>query len=60
MEDLAEGESAIVLLVSDFVDLKGKPVVQELDHPNTYPEKLIERVKEFGVFALAIPGRGER
>jgi isovaleryl-CoA dehydrogenase len=29
-------------------------VVQELDHSNTYPEKLIETMKELGIFGLAI------
>jgi isovaleryl-CoA dehydrogenase len=32
-----------------------KPVARELDHTNTYPEKLIEQMKELGIFGLAIP-----
>ena len=31
------------------------PVVRELEHANTYPEELIEQMKELGIFGLAIP-----
>jgi len=30
-------------------------VAQQLDHANTYPEKLIEQMKQLGIFGLAIP-----
>jgi len=55
MEGLTDEESEIVLLVRDFVDREVKPVVQELEHTNTYPEKLIEQMKQLGVFGLAVP-----
>ena len=55
MEGLTDEESEIVLLVREFVDREVKPVVQELEHANTYPEKLIEQMKELGVYGLAIP-----
>jgi len=55
MEDLSDEESAIVKLVRDFVDREVKPVVQDLEHANTYPEKLIEQMKQLGIFGLAIP-----
>jgi alkylation response protein AidB-like acyl-CoA dehydrogenase len=55
MEGLSDEESEIVGVVRDFVDRDVKPVVRELDHANTYPEKLIEQMKELGVFGLAIP-----
>ncbi len=48
-------EAAIVKTVADFVDDAVKPVVRELEHANTYPEQLIEQMKELGVFGLAIP-----
>lgn len=48
-------EQAIVDTVRDFVDREVRPVVQELEHANTYPEKLIEQMKQLGVFGLAIP-----
>ena len=55
MEGLNQDEEAIIMLVRDFVNREVKPVVQELDHSNTYPEKLIEQMKEMGIFGLAIP-----
>ncbi len=48
-------ETAIVEVVRDFVDREVRPVAQELDHSNTYPEKLIEQMKVLGIFGLAIP-----
>jgi alkylation response protein AidB-like acyl-CoA dehydrogenase len=55
MQDLSEEESAIVELIRSFVDRDVKPVVRELEHANAYPEKLIEQMKQFGVYGLAIP-----
>ena len=55
MEGLPDEEREIVKVVRDFVDRDVKPVVRELDHSNTYPEKLIETMKELGIFGLAIP-----
>jgi alkylation response protein AidB-like acyl-CoA dehydrogenase len=48
-------EQAVVDTVRDFVDRDVRPVVQELEHANTYPEKLIEQMKQLGVYGLAIP-----
>ncbi|QNN53900.1 acyl-CoA dehydrogenase family protein [Nocardioides mesophilus] len=55
MEDLSQEERAIVRLVRDWVDSSVKPVASELEHANTYPEALIEAMKEMGVFGLAVP-----
>lgn len=55
MNHLNSEESAVVALVRDFVDNEVRPVVRELEHTNTYPEKLIEQMKEMGIFGLAIP-----
>lgn len=52
---LCEDERAIVQVVADFVDNDVLPVVQELEHSNTYPEKLIEQMKKLGVFGLLAP-----
>jgi len=48
-------EQAVVDTVRDFVDRDVRPVVQGLEHANTYPEKLIEQMKQLGVYGLAIP-----
>jgi alkylation response protein AidB-like acyl-CoA dehydrogenase len=55
VEGLSEEERTIVETVRDFVDRAVKPVAQELDHTNTYPEALIEQMKQLGIFGLAIP-----
>jgi alkylation response protein AidB-like acyl-CoA dehydrogenase len=55
MDGLTEEEAAIVALVRNFVDRDVRPVVRELEHANTYPEKLIEQMKEIGIFGLAVP-----
>jgi alkylation response protein AidB-like acyl-CoA dehydrogenase len=55
MDGLTEEEAAIVSLVGEFVDREVRPVAQQLDHANTYPEKLIGQMKEMGIFGLAIP-----
>ncbi|MEV4236657.1 MULTISPECIES: acyl-CoA dehydrogenase family protein [unclassified Nocardia] len=55
MDELNEEETAIVAVVRDFVDREVKPVAQELDHTNTYPEKLIDQMKQLGIYGLAIP-----
>ncbi len=55
MDELSEEERAIVGLVRDFVDRDVRPVASELEHANTYPEKLIEQMKQLGIYGLAIP-----
>ena len=52
---LSVEEEAIVKTVRDFVDKQVRPVVRELEHANTYPEELIETMKELGIYGLAIP-----
>jgi alkylation response protein AidB-like acyl-CoA dehydrogenase len=55
MDGLTEEETAMVAVVSEFVDREVRPVARELEHANTYPEKLIEQMKEIGIFGLAVP-----
>jgi alkylation response protein AidB-like acyl-CoA dehydrogenase len=52
---VTEEEQAIVDTVRDFVDRDVRPVVRDLEHADEYPERLIERMKQLGVFGLAIP-----
>ena len=47
-------ETAVVEVVRDFVDREVRPVARQLDHENAYPEKLIEQMKQLGVFGLAV------
>jgi isovaleryl-CoA dehydrogenase len=55
MDDLNPEEAAIVDLVKDFVDREVKPVARDLERTNTYPGKLIDQMKQMGIFGLAIP-----
>ncbi|MEU6140461.1 acyl-CoA dehydrogenase family protein [Streptomyces sp. NPDC047081] len=55
LDILSYDERLVVRTVREFVDKDVRPVVQELEHANTYPEHLIERMKELGVYGLAIP-----
>jgi isovaleryl-CoA dehydrogenase len=53
--ELNADEQAIVEVVREFVNREVKPVARDLEHADTYPEKLIGQMKELGVFGLAIP-----
>jgi alkylation response protein AidB-like acyl-CoA dehydrogenase len=55
LDILSEDERLVVGTVRDFVDKDVRPVVRELEHANTYPEALIERMKDLGIFGLAVP-----
>lgn len=55
LDVLPEEERLVVAAVREFVDKDVKPVVRELEHANTYPEALIERMKKLGIFGLAVP-----
>jgi alkylation response protein AidB-like acyl-CoA dehydrogenase len=55
MSVLSTEEQAVVETVREFVEREVRPVVREMEHANEYPEKLIEQMKELGIFGLAIP-----
>ncbi|WP_299050918.1 acyl-CoA dehydrogenase family protein [uncultured Nocardioides sp.] len=55
MTGLSDEEREIVALVADWVDREVRPVVRELEHANTYPEALVEQMKQLGVYGLAVP-----
>ncbi|MET9090022.1 acyl-CoA dehydrogenase family protein [Streptomyces sp. NPDC004237] len=52
---LPDDERLVVRTVREFVDEDVRPVVRELEHADTYPGNLIDRMKELGVYGLAIP-----
>jgi alkylation response protein AidB-like acyl-CoA dehydrogenase len=54
--ELSVEEQSVVETVREWVDREVKPVVRDLEHHDTYPEKLIEQMKELGIYGLAIPG----
>ena len=55
MPELSTEEQDIVELVRDFVDREVRPAARELEHANSYPEKLIGQMKQLGIFGMAIP-----
>src|SRR6201985_211113 len=55
VDELNEDERAMVGLVRDFVNREVKPVVRALEHATTSPDKLIEQMKQLGIYGLAIP-----
>lgn len=55
MASLNDTEQLIIDTVRGFVDRDVKPFVQEIEHANEYPERMIEQMKELGIFGLAIP-----
>lgn len=54
-EDLTEIQQEILSTVRQFVNSKIIPVAQELEHSDTYPQEIIDGLKELGVFGLTIP-----
>ncbi|MGY1795867.1 acyl-CoA dehydrogenase family protein [Geodermatophilus sp. SYSU D00525] len=55
MTTLSPEERDVVATVRAFVDREVRPVARELEHADTYPGALIERMKQLGVFGLAVP-----
>ena len=55
VNSLSAEEREVVATVAEFVDRDVRPVVRDLEHDNTYPDKLIEQMKAMGIFGLAIP-----
>lgn len=54
-EGLTDVQEEILAAVHDFVDNEIIPVAQELEHADEYPTKIVEGLKELGVFGLMIP-----
>ena len=54
-DGLTDEQHEILKAVRDFVDRKIIPVAQELEHSDTYPQQIVDGLKELGVFGLMIP-----
>lgn len=55
MAGLSDEEEQIVELTATWVDAEVRPVVNDLEHRDVYPERLVEQMKQMGVYGLAIP-----
>ncbi|NHC24638.1 acyl-CoA dehydrogenase [Nocardioides sp. IC4_145] len=54
-EGLTEEQTEIIKAVRTFVDEKILPVATELEHADTYPQEIVDGLKELGIFGLMIP-----
>jgi alkylation response protein AidB-like acyl-CoA dehydrogenase len=55
-EGLTEIQRDILTTVRDFVDSEIIPVATELEHNDEYPARIVQGMKELGLFGLTIPG----
>src|SRR2546430_5600941 len=53
--ELSDEQKAVVETVRDFVDREVIPVADELERHDEYPEKIVEGMKELGLFGLTVP-----
>ncbi|BBZ68800.1 acyl-CoA dehydrogenase [Mycolicibacterium insubricum] len=52
---LTDFQTEIVATVRQFVDKEIIPVAQDLEHSDTYPQAIVDAMKEMGLFGLMIP-----
>ena len=52
---LTEFQSEILATVRRFVDKEIIPVASELEHSDTYPQAIVDQMREMGLFGLMIP-----
>ncbi len=50
-----EDQKAITEMVRQFVDNEVLPVAEEHDHADSFPEAVVEQMKELGLFGVTIP-----
>ncbi|EGD22713.1 acyl-CoA dehydrogenase family protein [Prescottella equi] len=53
--DLTEFQTEVLATVRAFVDKEIIPNAQELEHSDTYPQEIVDRMREMGLFGLMIP-----
>jgi alkylation response protein AidB-like acyl-CoA dehydrogenase len=53
--DLSEEQQAVIATVREFVEQEVFPVAEELEHRDEFPEKIVEGMKELGLFGLTVP-----
>ncbi|GAA0637648.1 acyl-CoA dehydrogenase family protein [Sporichthya brevicatena] len=54
-ENLTDVQQEILRTVADFVEKEIIPNAQELEHSDTYPQEIVDGMKEMGLFGLTIP-----
>src|ERR671923_2607241 len=53
--ELTEEQRMIVDAVREFVEREVIPVADEMEHEDEYPEKIVEQMKEMGLFGMMVP-----
>jgi alkylation response protein AidB-like acyl-CoA dehydrogenase len=54
-ENLTDVQQEILRTVADFVEKEIIPNAQALEHADEYPQKIVDGMKEMGLFGLTIP-----
>ena len=52
---LDDEQKAIIETVRNFVDNEVIPVADEMEHRDEFPDKIVEQMKEMGLFGVTIP-----
>ena len=55
MLNLTDTQKAIVETVRDLVDNEVIPVADEMEHSDEFPDQIVEKMKEVGLFGLTVP-----
>jgi alkylation response protein AidB-like acyl-CoA dehydrogenase len=53
--ELTDTQKAIVETVREFVEKDVIPVADEMEHRDEFPEKIVDQMKELGLFGLNVP-----
>ena len=53
--ELDDDQRAVIAMVRDFVARDVMPTASELEHADEYPTELVAKMKELGLFGVAIP-----
>src|SRR5687767_8868660 len=53
--DLTDEQKAIIEMVRQFADEQILPNAEHYDHEDTFPEPIVEQMKELGLFGVTIP-----
>lgn len=52
---LTDDQKELVALVREFVEREVFPIADDLEHADEFPDKLVEQMREMGLFGLMIP-----
>ncbi|HYV01575.1 MAG TPA: acyl-CoA dehydrogenase family protein, partial [Actinomycetota bacterium] len=53
--ELTEEQQAVIETVRDFVEREVIPVADDLEHRDEFPEKIVQGMKDLGLFGLTVP-----